>query len=208
MLVFSGNAVIMNVRAECLHKDKYPTILKFAIFYTVVLFMTFATICYVTYRKYTQDIFTMSLLPITLFTIFIRICTCFNALCSYPVQILAAFKIYENHPFFKTGSNLLMKAKKIITRSIIIWIITGVALVIPNFTDFLNIAGSISSAAIAFILPPLLYMVEFKGELSKPIVIINWLIVAFGVSGAIYSTYFSINQMINPDAPIPPKPDY
>jgi hypothetical protein len=51
-------------------------------------------------------------------------------------------------------------------------------------------------------------MVEFKGELSKPVVIMNWLIVAFGASGAIYSTYFSINQMINPDAPIPPKPDY
>ena len=101
-----------------------------------------------------------------------------------------------------------MKAKKIIARSIIVWITTGVALVIPNFTDFLNIAGSIGSAAIAFILPPLLYLVEFKGELSKPVVIMNWLIVAFGASGAIYSTYFSINQMINPDAPIPPKPDY
>jgi hypothetical protein len=53
MFVFEGNAVIMNVRAECMHKDKYPAILRYAIIYTVVLFMTFASVCYVTYRGYT-----------------------------------------------------------------------------------------------------------------------------------------------------------
>jgi amino acid permease len=79
------------------------------------------------------------------------------------VQILAAFEIYENHPFFKTGSSIKMKVKKVAVRSVIVWLITGIALLIPNFTDFLNIAGSIGSAAIAFILPPLLYLVEFKG---------------------------------------------
>jgi amino acid permease len=96
MFVFEGNAVIMNVRAECKDQERYPAMLRYAIIYTVVLFMSFASICYVTYRKYTQDIFTLSL-PVNGFTIFIRLCTCFNALCSYPVQILAAFEIYENH---------------------------------------------------------------------------------------------------------------
>lgn len=105
-------------------------------------------------------------LPVQPFTIFIRICTCFNALCSYPVQILAAFEIYENHPFFKEGSPGKQKLKRVAVRSVIIWVITGIALMIPNFTDFLNIAGSIGSAAIAFVLPPLLFLKEFKGELS------------------------------------------
>jgi hypothetical protein len=50
--------------------------------------------------------------------------------------------------------------------------------------------------------------VEFKGQLSKPVIIINWCIIAFGAAGAIYSTYFSIDKMINPDPEIPPKPDY
>lgn len=207
MFVFEGNAVIMNVRAECKDQKRYPAMLRYAIIYTVVLFMTFATVCYVTYRKYTQDIFTLSL-PVNSFTIFIRICTCFNALCSYPVQILAAFEIYEDHHFFKQGSKKQQKFKKVLVRSIIVWIITGVALLIPNFTDFLNIAGSIGSAAIAFILPPFLYLIEFKGRLPKHIIVLNWFIVVFGACGAIYSTYFSIRQMIYPDPPIPPKPVY
>jgi solute carrier family 36 (proton-coupled amino acid transporter) len=169
--------------------------------------MSFASICYLTYRQYTQDIFVLSL-PVQPFTIFIRICTCFNALCSYPVQILAAFEIYENHEYFKKGTAVERKVKKVAVRSVIVWIITGISLLIPNFTDFLNIAGSIGSAAIAFILPPLLYLTEFKGTLGKPLFAFNWFIIIFGACGAVYSTYFSINQMINPDAPIGPKPDY
>jgi amino acid permease len=91
----------------------------------------------------------------------------------------------------------MRKARRVGVRSVIIWLITGIALLIPNFTDFLNIAGSIGSAAIAFILPPILYLKEFEGELSKSIIYFNWFIVVFGFAGAIYSTYFSIDQMIN-----------
>jgi len=94
MFVFEGNAVIMNVRAETIHKDRYPRILFYAILSTISLFMVFASICYATYRDTTNEIFVINL-AITPFTIFIRACVCFNALCSYPVQILAAFDIVE-----------------------------------------------------------------------------------------------------------------
>ena len=50
MFVFEGNAVIMNVRAETKDQTKYPIILKLAILFTVCLFMSFASICYLTYR--------------------------------------------------------------------------------------------------------------------------------------------------------------
>lgn len=53
MFVFEGNAVIMNVRAETKNQHLYPQILKYAILFTVVLFMTFASVCYVTYRDQT-----------------------------------------------------------------------------------------------------------------------------------------------------------
>ena len=195
MFVFEGNAVIMNVRAETKNINQYPRILYMAIVFTVVLFMSFASLCYVTYRDQTLPIFVMSL-PISPFTIFIRLCTCFNALCSYPVQILAAFEIYENHKFFHEGSPTRQKLKRVLVRSVIVWIITGIALIIPNFTDFLNIAGSIGSAAIAFVIPPLIYLEEFKDEVSMPVKLFNWFIMAFGTGGAIYSTYFSINEMI------------
>ena len=81
------------------------------------------------------------------------------------------------------------------------WLVTGISLLIPNFTDFLNIAGSLGSAMIAFVLPPLLYLIEFKGKLSIVTIVLNWLIIVFGVLGAIYSVYFSVYKIITGKEP-------
>jgi len=51
----------------------------------------------------------------------------------------------------------MQRVKVIALRSIVIFGVTGIALIIPNFTDFLNIAGSMGAGMIAFVLPPLLY---------------------------------------------------
>ena len=47
--------------------------------------------------------------------------------------------------------------KKVICRSAIIIFVSGLAMVIPDFTTFLNIAGSLGAGVIAFVLPPMLY---------------------------------------------------
>ena len=94
-----------------------------------------------------------------------------------------------------------MKLKKIGVRSVIVWLVTGISLLIPNFTDFLNIAGSLGSAMIAFVLPPLLYLSEFKGKLSIPIIMLNWFIIIFGIVGAGYSVFFSIYKMVTGKEP-------
>ena len=72
-------------------------------------------------------------------------------------------------------------------------------MIIPDFTDFLNIAGSIGSAMIAFILPPLIYMRVFKDELSMSVKVINILIICLGVGGGGYSILYSIDKLANGD---------
>lgn len=90
-----------------------------------------------------------------------------------------------------------MKLKIITLRIIIVWLITGISLIVPNFTDFLNIAGSIGSAMIAFILPPLLYLSQFRETVTLKTKLFNYFIMLFGAAGAIYSTYFSIDNIIH-----------
>ena len=78
----------------------------------------------------------------------------------------------------------------------IIFIVTGIALIIPNFDDFLNIAGSLTAGIIAFILPPLLYNIEFKAEISRFHYWFNFSILIFGIFGSTLSILTSI-QSIN-----------
>ena len=81
---------------------------------------------------------------------------------------------------------------------------TGIALIIPNFTDFLNIGGSLGAAMIAFVLPPILYNKEFKDDVTP---LKYWLhigIVIFGIVGAVLSIIVSIESIIN-RKPIEPE---
>ena len=122
--------------------------------------MIFAVVAYVTYKDTCNSIFVLNMVPINGYVTFIFACVCINCFISYPIQILAAFDIAEQHRFFKVGSRL--KLKKIMFRSFVIVCVTLVALIIPDFTVFLDIAGALGAGVIAFILPPLLFNEEFK----------------------------------------------
>jgi amino acid permease len=71
------------------------------------------------------------------------------------------------------------------------------ALCIPNFTDFLNIAGSLGAGMIGFVLPPWLYNAEFKSTISRKKYWFNWFILVFGILGSGLSIYTSIRDIIN-----------
>ena len=95
MLVFEGNAVVINIKAETKNKDAYSTILTSSVIMVLIFFVGFATFAYYVFRDETNPIFTLSLYPINGLITFVIICVCFNAFISYPVQILVAFDIIE-----------------------------------------------------------------------------------------------------------------
>ena len=76
-------------------------------------------------------------------------------------------------------------------------IVTGVAMIIPDFTDFLNIAGAMGCGVLAFIFPPLLRNKVFKDTLPKWKLYSNYLIIIFGAVGSVLSIYTSIKQIVD-----------
>ena len=83
--------------------------------------------------------------------------------------------------------------------SLVIMIVTGIALIIPDFTTFLDIMGAIAAGTVAFILPPLLYNEQFKDTISPSLKYAHWGLVLFGVIGSILSLATSIAGIINGD---------
>lgn len=155
--------------------------------------MAFAAFSYYVYRDTCDPIFILSLQPVTILTTFISFCVCINCFFSYPVQILAAFDIAEQADFFKLEENATRKkVKSVLMRSGVIILITCVALIIPDFTIFLDIAGSLGAGVIAFVLPPLMYNKEFENVIPGWKKWTNYLIVLFGGIGCFLSIYSSI----------------
>jgi amino acid permease len=84
-------------------------------------------------------------------------------------------------------------------RSCVIVFVTGIALIIPDFTVFLDIAGSLGASVIAFVLPPLLYNVEFSESITPCTRWSNYAIVVFGVAGGTLSIVNSCIAIANGD---------
>ncbi len=70
--------------------------------------------------------------------------------------------------------------------------ITGIAMIVPDFTDFLNIAGALGCGLLAFVFPPLMVNTVYKDEISSIKKWSNYFIVGFGIVGSAYSIYTSI----------------
>ena len=84
-------------------------------------------------------------------------------------------------------------------RSLVIIACTCIALIIPDFTIFLDIAGALGAGVIAFILPPILYNAEFKDTVPTWKKFANWGICVFGVVGCTLSIVASVKAIINGD---------
>ncbi|TNV72261.1 hypothetical protein FGO68_gene13750 [Halteria grandinella] len=202
MFSFEGNGIVINLQAEAQNKKRYPSHLRFAVLTIIIWYMILSTVCYATYRGTAGSVdYITQLLPIGPLTIAINLLFCVNAITSYPVQILCAFEIVEELTFFNnTSDSKVLKNVKLYTeRVLIILVVTMAAIVIPKFVDFLNISGSLGSAALGFILPPLYHMKSVGGikNMPKHIAAFNVFLIFFGVFGAIYSLYNSISKLVN-----------
>lgn len=128
--------------------------------------------------------------------IFIFVCVCINALTSYPVQILAAFAIIEKFVMTQDEGAGLNVVKRVTLRALIIIMTTLLCMVVRTFTDFINIAGSLGSMTVAFVLPQIFVMKVFGHSMSAGAKLGCLMIGLFGGS---YSIYFSVLKLSKGD---------
>lgn len=200
MYLFDGIIVIVNVSAEAgANKARYPSILMKAALFDLILFLLFGSICYYVYREHSQPIFSMSLLPINAIVFFIFVCVCVNALTSYPVHIIAALNIIEKTYQTYTAQSSLSLLKRVTIRGVTITVTTLLCMLVPTFTDFINIAGSVGSMTVVFILPQIFFMNVYGQKMSALEKVGCWAIGLFGLFGGSYSIYFSIVKLARKD---------
>jgi len=136
----------------------------------------------------------MSMLPMDPFIIFVFICFSLNTFTSYPVQMLAVFQVLEGTPSAddkKTWDKTLMRN---VFRIMLIATVTYISMSIPNFTDLLNISGSLGATLTSFLIPQMLYMTQFKGQLSYTKLMGCWVLIAFGIFASYSSISYTMRQ--------------
>lgn len=81
-------------------------------------------------------------------------------------------------------------------RVVISFMISGVALVIPEFALFINFIGAFAGVSLQLIFPVLMHLVLFKETLTKAEIIRNYFCLIMGFLGGIAATIMSIIDLV------------
>ncbi|GMI68265.1 hypothetical protein like AT2G42005 [Hibiscus trionum] len=80
-------------------------------------------------------------------------------------------------------------------RWVVVLGVSLVALLVPNFADFLSLVGSSVCCTLGFVLPALFHLMVFKGELGWDVLLLDVVIVVIGLIMGISGTWSSLIEI-------------
>jgi amino acid permease len=93
-------------------------------------------------------------------------------------------KVFERRPRQDAWLSSHGWVSRAIVRVTYVMIITLVAATLPFFTDLMGLIGAVGFIPMTFVVPAILYLVKYRGTLSLPVQLVNWvIIVSFSAIG-------------------------
>ena len=185
---FEGIGVVMPIMHACECPEKFSQILVAAIITLAAVLIGFSVLCYAAWGSNLTETFVLQLLPSdSKIVIITKIGVCINLICTYPIAINPANKIFEKWVFRcrmlkkKSGERKWLKN---LQRTLVITFGVFCAVILADKIDkFLSLVGALFCAPLALTLPAMLHIkvvAKNRSQIFWDMVII---IVSFGALG-------------------------
>jgi proton-coupled amino acid transporter len=179
---FEGVGMVLPLESEMKDKDKFGKVLAFTVAFIFFMYGGFGALGYFAFGEETKDMITANL-GAGLVSTLVKLGLCVNLFFTLPIMMNPVYEIVERR--FWGGSYCLW------LRWLLVFLVSLVALSVPNFADFLSLVGSGVCCALGFVLPPLFHFLVFKDEMGwkgwSLDVGIGVLGIVLGVSGTWYA---------------------
>ncbi|PHU13063.1 Amino acid transporter ANTL2 [Capsicum chinense] len=185
---FEGVGMAIPLETEMKDKSKYGKILALSMFLIALMYGTFGVMGYFAFGSSTKDIVTSNMQKGLLSTT-VKLGLCINLFFTFPLMLNPAFEVFERR--FSNGNYCVWM------RWILVLGVTMVALLVPNFADFMSLVGSSICCALGFILPALFHYQVFKGDMDRKGALMDLGLIALGVFFAVSGTWYSLLEMLS-----------
>lgn len=207
--LFCDHVILMPLANSCGSYRRFPSVLNFAMIFVTVINLIFAGLSYAFWRKDTCGSVISNLDPSSPVGDIVRIGISLEVLASFPLVANAGFQALETgfylesvkafphhnpadpHPFF--SKNVFYY----IFRGGIILALAVIASLVKNFGLLVSLVGSLTIASTGFVFPQLIYMKLYRGQLPKWDIIVQILVIIFGLGMTGLGTFQSIQQIID-----------
>ncbi|KAM0975120.1 amino acid transporter AVT3B-like [Malus sylvestris] len=188
---FEGIGMILPLESEAKNKENFGKVLALCMAFIALIYGSFGVLGYFAFGEETKDIITTNFGQGLVSTL-VQLGLCINLFFTLPLMMNPVFEVVERRFCGSTYS--------LWVRWLLVFGVSLVALLVPNFADFLSLVGSSVCVALGFVLPALFHLMVFRDELSWFGSGLDGCIVVVGVVIGVSGTWSSVAEIIAPKA--------
>lgn len=188
---FEGIGMVLPLESEAKDKAKFGKVLALSMAFISVMYGGFGALGYFAFGEETKDIITTNLGQGPL-SILVQLGLCVNLFFTFPLMMNPVYEVMERR--FRDGAYCLW------LRWVAVLGVILVALMVPNFADFLSLVGSSVCCVLAFVLPSLFHLIVFKDQLSRKGKALDVAILVLGLVFGVSGTWSSLLEIVSPSA--------
>ncbi|KAL0485312.1 proton-coupled amino acid transporter [Acrasis kona] len=220
---FEGIGLALPIEESMKDRASYPKVFYTAGTMISIIMAIFGMLGYLAFGAGVRDIITLNLPQGSVLSYIIKIGFIVALLFTYPIQLIPVSELFDNYlqsiiKFVKSRQNKsqvspsvnddqfaggvkvapkLSYVLGIVIRIVLVILTALLAVSIPAFGDFLTLIGGLGGTMLAFILPSVIHLVTFRGNLRFWIIFKDVLIILFGVSAVVVTTLQSGQHLID-----------
>ncbi|XP_057586648.1 proton-coupled amino acid transporter 2 isoform X2 [Hippopotamus amphibius kiboko] len=202
-LVIIAQYIVQVLPLENKMKDarRFPLILSLGMSIVTALYISIGTLGYLRFGNGIKASITLNLPNCWLYQS-VKILYISGILCTYALQFYVPAEIIIPFTTSQVAKRWALPLDLCI-RLAMVSVTCVLAILIPRLDLVLSLVGSLSSSALALIIPPLLEIATFYSEGMSPVTIIkDALISILGFVGFVMGTYQALNELIRSEDPL------
>ncbi|XWS63195.1 hypothetical protein CRYUN_Cryun06bG0075000 [Craigia yunnanensis] len=185
---FEGIGMVLPRESEMKDNAKFGKILSLSMGLISLMYGAFGALGYFAFGAETKDIITANLGAGWVSTL-VQLGLCVNLFFTFPLMMNPVYEIVERR--FWGGNYCLW------LRWLLVFIVSSVALFVPNFADFLSLVGSSVCCGLGFVLPALFHLLVFKEDLGWKGWTLDVGIVVLGLVLGVSGTWYALVEILS-----------
>nr|GLL18880.1 amino acid transporter ANTL2-like [Ipomoea trifida] len=183
---FEGIGMVLPLESEMRDKEKFGRVLGFSMALISVMYGAFGILGYMAFGDETNDIITSNMGRGIVSSV-VQIGLCINLFFTFPLMMNPVYEVVERR--LCHGQTCLL------LRWGMVFGVSLMALLVPNFADFLSLVGSSVCIVLGFVLPALFHLIVYKQELGSVGLVCDGALTVFGIIFAVYGTWSSLLEI-------------